>query len=328
LLGNDVVVLNIVFYSLCVALSLSNRLYDAMVRVKTDIQRLAQGQRSQMSRLESDYSVQLAVARNHYRKKRRAFDEKKLATVLPSRYGQPLTGTLVIQNFARRSPDAGQVADSLADVVDAVEGIALGLVRNEVFTEEFVPPPMPPGVGEDHASALAKQSAVITAKLRASEDERTRCWKKMLKTKAEFEMPSSGRRMDPNRFNAMPAPALRTSTSQTLPRQVERPAEPTYTPAARPKLPFPPPQPQYQQHVPENIPPDAGAGSKQSLSESKYSMSRVKERIAADGTVAPVSEPKMTKDGLYQRPAGRTRKGMEWDAVRGIWVPSTIGDFD
>ena len=43
-------------------------------------------------------------------------------------------------------------------------------------------------------------------------------------------------------------------------------------------------------------------------SQSKYSAARVRERISADGTVAPVSEPKKTKDGLYQRPAGRKRR--------------------
>lgn len=57
------------------------------------------------------------------------------------------------------------------------------------------------------------------------------------------------------------------------------------------------------------------------MSDSKYSAARVRERISSDGTVAPVTTPKRTKDGLYVRPAGRTRKGMEWDAVRGIWVP-------
>ena len=58
-----------------------------------------------------------------------------------------------------------------------------------------------------------------------------------------------------------------------------------------------------------------------SVAESKYSAARVKERKASDGTVKPVEQPKL-KDGLFLRPAGRTRKGMEWDAVRGIWIPA------
>ena len=32
--------------------------------------------------------------------------------------------------------------------------------------------------------------------------------------------------------------------------------------------------------------------------------------------------PKRTSKGLSVRPAGRTHKGMEWDAVKGIWVPA------
>jgi hypothetical protein len=70
-------------------------------------------------------------------------------------------------------------------------------------------------------------------------------------------------------------------------------------------------------------PPPRSTGPSQDLgaSDSKYSAARVRERIGNDGTVAPVSEPKKTKEGLYQRPAGRTRKGKQWDAIRGIWVP-------
>jgi hypothetical protein len=57
------------------------------------------------------------------------------------------------------------------------------------------------------------------------------------------------------------------------------------------------------------------------LGDSKYSAAKVRERIYADGSVRPVTEPKVGRDGLYQRPAGRKRKGMNWDAVRGIWIP-------
>jgi hypothetical protein len=80
-----------------------------------------------------------------------------------------------------------------------------------------------------------------------------------------------------------------------------------------------------QSQSPPRSPTGSGTGGVNSTggSESKYSAARVKERIGADGTVAPVSEPKLTKDGLYVRPAGRTRKGMDWDALRGIWIPAS-----
>ena len=54
---------------------------------------------------------------------------------------------------------------------------------------------------------------------------------------------------------------------------------------------------------------------------SKYSIEKVRARMFADGSVLPVGSPKRGKDGLYLRPAGRQRKGMDWDGVNGRWVP-------
>ena len=53
--------------------------------------------------------------------------------------------------------------------------------------------------------------------------------------------------------------------------------------------------------------------------DSKYSRQRVRERIGTDGSVEPISK-KLGPDGQYQRPSGRGRKGMDWDAVRGVWI--------
>jgi hypothetical protein len=36
--------------------------------------------------------------------------------------------------------------------------------------------------------------------------------------------------------------------------------------------------------------------------------------------------PKNLKDGLYQRPSGHARMGMDWDAVKGIWIPLSNPD--
>ena len=56
-------------------------------------------------------------------------------------------------------------------------------------------------------------------------------------------------------------------------------------------------------------------------SQSKYSIEKVRARMYSDGSVLPVSMPKRGKDGFFIRPAGRQRKGMDWDAVNGKWVP-------
>ena len=178
------------------------------------------------------------------------------------------------------------------------------------FIEPSVPTPPPSQVDPQQETALRREYSASTEQLPASEEKRNLCWKK-----AEFEIPHQ--HMDPNRYNTtMPALHFRTSTtSQNLPRQAAAlPTVAVDTPAARPwySLAPPPPHHHYQQQQP------LAAGQ----IESKYSTARVRQRTASDGTVAPVSTPKKTKDGLYQRPAGRTRKEMEWDAVRGVWVPS------
>lgn len=133
---------------------------------------------------------------------------------------------------------------------------------------------------------------------------------------------TTGYNMNPmNSMNPMSpllsqAPPLRSTMPQTLPRNVYKPTVSSYTPTARKRVP--------SVQVPRSE--VEVSSSPNSTMLSKYSAARVKQRISDDGTVAPVSEPKMTKDGLYQRPAGRTRKGMEWDAVVGKWVPSTRGN--
>ena len=64
------------------------------------------------------------------------------------------------------------------------------------------------------------------------------------------------------------------------------------------------------------------SGASTGSSQSKYSADKVKARIFSDGSVMPVSAPKRGKDGLFMRPAGRQRKGMDWDAINGKWIPS------
>ena len=57
----------------------------------------------------------------------------------------------------------------------------------------------------------------------------------------------------------------------------------------------------------------------------KYSQTNVNARKNADGTVVPASTPKLLPDGTYARPAGRQRKGMDWDAINGRWYPVAGG---
>jgi hypothetical protein len=52
----------------------------------------------------------------------------------------------------------------------------------------------------------------------------------------------------------------------------------------------------------------------------RYSLENVAARKNDDGTVAPVATTKL-QNGMFARPIGRQRKGMEWDGVRGVWAP-------
>lgn len=52
----------------------------------------------------------------------------------------------------------------------------------------------------------------------------------------------------------------------------------------------------------------------------KYSEANVKARTNADGSVIPVTKPKVLPNGKYQRPKGRQRKGCSWDEDRGKFL--------
>jgi hypothetical protein len=47
------------------------------------------------------------------------------------------------------------------------------------------------------------------------------------------------------------------------------------------------------------------------------------ERYTSDGCLLPKSEPMRLEDGTYKKPRGHQPKGLEWDNVRGLWVPES-----
>ena len=57
----------------------------------------------------------------------------------------------------------------------------------------------------------------------------------------------------------------------------------------------------------------------------RYSSANVEARKNSDGTVYPVQQPKLMPNGEFARPAGRQRRGMDWDARRGCWFPVPEG---
>jgi len=53
----------------------------------------------------------------------------------------------------------------------------------------------------------------------------------------------------------------------------------------------------------------------------RYSKNAIQARTMGDGSVFPAQQPQKKDDGTYARPAGRARAGMNWDGIRGCWVP-------
>jgi hypothetical protein len=290
--------------------------------LQNQVNQLAQQIRALTQSVQSEYMLQVTMAKNRWTLDRCAFETNKLNQMLASRNGIMPTGTLLTQSYKSR-PDRyivglnEVVATCIADIVDCVDNIGNERMHNHHFQEQFVIPTPNAEVETLHRakemeSSKRQEMTSCTQKLRTSEGERLRAWRKMLKAKMEFDIPhqhfsSSGQvrvvRLDPQMCASLPLPTLQVTATQDVPQELpSRPSVASYTPM----------------HTTRTKPSEASA------SESKYSTARVRERInASDGTVEPVTKPKKTADGLYLRPAGRTRKGMEWDAVRGIWIPAS-----
>jgi hypothetical protein len=314
------------------ALQTSNEAFERRQRVQNQLNSFVYENRGQISKLQNEYSVEVAIAKNRWNKQRHQFEHHKLDKMLPSRWGRSPSGTQTTRNYAARHDQLSTpVATCLADIIDSVDLIAMGNLQNEKFQEPYNPP-APPDFGgavvdqESGETAMQRQQRIeaslrqevntVSVYLRSCEDERQRAWKKMLKTKAEFDLPShqvtnmnGGRiHVDLNNYHVMALPALQASAQQNIPQEAaSKSMVPSYAPI---------------RSYTATLAMASAAAAAANNSDSKYSAARVRERISADGSVAPVTEPKKTKEGLYQRPAGRTRKGMEWDALRGIWVPA------
>ncbi|KAG7355859.1 hypothetical protein IV203_000545 [Nitzschia inconspicua] len=263
------------------ALHRSTECFNARHQIQHNLTFLIAKGRQELSKAQNEYAAAIAQARRQYMAERQACI----------------------------------VAGSLADVVDGSIAVAEGRSNIPKF-KDFVPP-QPPGVnpetGEDMAQRQHRVEAeyraqynLMNSQFQASETERAKIWRKMMKAKAELDMSHEQVvggvrqtiRVTSSNYNQIPMPAFQGSANVALPREVARQgfAVASYRPPA-----------------------SAGAG----ISTSKYSAAKVRQRKSADGTVAPVSEPKKTKEGLYIRPAGRTRKGMRWDAFNGVWVPQS-----
>jgi hypothetical protein len=269
---------------------------------------------------KNDYALEVAIARARWHKEKQEHDINRAKNAMPSNWGRQPIGTNTTQNYMRVAGIPNIVGTCVADLVDGAILVGEGKLQDKKMGD-FVPPPSHDAMHNmGGGDSLAQQQMRMETEMRRqlgdfqlnfqnSEEERKRAWKKMLKTKAELDLPQAGlfpqnqrrgrMQLDLTNYHLVPMPALRASGQQTMPQEFSM----------------------ARADVASYAPPVTAHGDPTGGSDSKYSAARVRERISADGSVAPVSEPKKTKDGLYQRPAGRTRKGMQWDALRGIWLP-------
>ena len=258
---------------------------------------MEQGRR-ELAKANSGYALKVTLGKQKWLVDKEEHDKKRLAT-MPSRFSQLANGTNTIQTYMRIN--AGDqiklmVGSCLGDIVDLTVMQAEGKLSTNTKYPDFVPPPAPalPQQFRQQQQTLKNEHDRLAAAFNQLEEQRRVKWRKYMGARAEIEVKHgvSSRRTAAT-YSSMPCPQLNRATQQSIPNlQFPTMARAGYTPINRPPS-----------------------------SDPKYSAAKVKQRIATDGSVAPVSEPKKTKDGLYMRPSGRTRKGMQWDALRGLWVP-------
>ena len=127
---------------------------------------------------------------------------------------------------------------------------------------------------------------------------------------------------------AMAAAAGAAATAPTAAAAVQQPPQQQQAPtqvAQQALAAYQAQQPQAQIAAPAGA--AAAASSTNSVThQQRYSQEAIRNRTYGDGSVAPAVPPKRDDNGLFQRPSGRSRKGMDWDAVHGVWRPSLGGD--
>lgn len=288
----------------------SNQLYDHRTRLQQNMSFFLQKSRSDLVKVNNEHGLMVAMAKQQWMKQKIEHDQKRVKQFLPSTWGHLPFGTNATQQYQQRGGIQAMVAASLADIVDGVILLSEGKVANTKFAS-FQAPAAPANhqTGESLQQQISRSENEFRLQLeqtnvqyQQSEEARQRAWTKMMKAKAEIESLTGGAGrqgyLDLSNYHRVALPPLRNSQLQQMPQDLASRANvASFTP-----------------------PPVPGTNS---FSMSKYSAAKVRERMSNDGSVAPVAEPKKDKDGLFVRPAGRTRKGMKWDAVQGIWVPAT-----
>mmetsp|Transcript_27711 Transcript_27711/g.58053 ORF Transcript_27711/g.58053 Transcript_27711/m.58053 type:complete len:437 (-) Transcript_27711:1133-2443(-) len=299
------------------AYQLSTQLFEARQMIQHNLTFAIAKGRQELTKAHSDYTIAYTTAKQLWIKEKFEYDMKKSQAVLPTKWGNQPLGTITITNYVRANFSSLRrtiVGQTLADIVDGSILVGEGKTNIQPF-RDFEPPPAPgmdAQTGENMAQRqhrvemeYRKQYSDIDAKSKENETERARAWRKAMKAQAENNAVcgARGSRVTLSNFHTIPVPVIRSIAQQNPKSQsVQQRA-------------------QVGKASSSSTTASASTTTTSTVDMSKYSAEKVKLRKAADGSVAPVTKPKKDKDGLYLRPAGRTRKGMQWDAINGVWIP-------
>ena len=325
------------------AFRLSTELNNLRHKLQGDIARLLYTARSITHGKKKDYAVEVAIAKNKWQRRKEIWEQtqKKKLEMMNLVFSGHLKTRVIVEDVVTtlvdkvqcrverrhyldpmitmgnpiREVTASVIADMKDTIVTHVTAESFKYDPNEKF-EDFIPPP------DEDERPLAQMSLeyqvreakirneinIIESKLAKSEEDRKRAWKRMVKVKAEAGGSRPTQALD---HLLPPVPPLKGGKMYAPPPLSE------FMAMTQPVM-------HRQMHIPSqlNVPTPTKDRSSEPSHAKSYSES-IKARIFPDGSIKPVMTPKKLKDGTYQRPAGRKRKGMDWDAHRGVWTPST-----
>ena len=323
---------------------MSTELSNLRHKLQGDVARLLYSARNITHGKKRDHAVEVAIAKNKWQRRKDIWEQtqrKKLdmmnllcAGRLKTRVVvEDIVSTLVervrFHAEGRRFPNPMRimgdpiresVASILSDMKDTIvthhTAENLTYDPNEKF-ENFIPPPeeeprFEAELGIQYQLRVAQMKneiAICDNKLAKSEEERKRAWKRMVKAKAE----AGGRHSQVMDHLLPPVPALRGGKMYANPIYSDFNVTTNQSSMRR----------QMGGHTLKS-----GSHSRESRDgksdtrPTKPLSDTIKARIFPDGSIKPVVAPKQLKDGTFQRPAGRKRKGMDWDSNRGVWTPS------
>lgn len=318
--------------------AISQELFNRKLKYETDLQNLQSVPIQAAIQNKQQVAMEFAMAKNNFIREAKVVDTQFQKIVCASALSNILDRVSLRFAHVQRYNDYNFIRSTVGSHLNKmVQNVTYQAETSKQYSQ-FVPSQQlmeaAAAVQNQDTSIPAEQELLYKNKiqevqnlLRVAEEDRRKAWKKLQKVKADLlSFPSDAAAAQANAVvqkarvaqqQVRTTPTVATTTNiipqtlnnvQVLQNQITN-AVTTTTQQQQILLQAQPQQGQGQgQNDPNNV---------------KYSAESVRARCYPDGSIMPVSLPKQNKDGLFQRPAGRKRKGMDWDAVRGRWMPAS-----